>query len=77
MKKAERRERMAELLERLPSVVQDAEQYAHMYPGANNLRSVIEELYIQFVGAIDDMIRWYLEKPLSRFVMFLFASTTN
>ena len=66
MKKAERRQQMAELLERLPLVHKDAEEFERIYPGANSLRCCVEQLYIQILGAIEDMIRWFLEKPLSR-----------
>ncbi|KAJ4291996.1 hypothetical protein N0V90_009895 [Kalmusia sp. IMI 367209] len=74
MKKAERRQKMAELLERLPMAVQNAEDYAHIYPGRNTLRSCIGELYIQIVGAIEDMIRWYLQKSPKRGLKAVFTN---
>lgn len=66
MKKAEMREKMAELLDRLPLIVQNCEDYAQIYPGKNTLRRRIEELYIQIVGAIEDMVRWYTQKASSK-----------
>lgn len=76
MKKAERRKRMAELLERFPLLVQETEDYVHLYPQARKLTSCIERLYIEIIGAIEEMIQWYLERPLSKHdLLRLFIST--
>jgi predicted nucleic acid-binding protein len=66
MKKAEYRDKMADILNELPLTIQECEDYAQIYPGKNTMRLRIEELYIQLVGAIEDMIRWYTQKSLSR-----------
>lgn len=67
MKKAEMREKMADILNELPLTIQECEDYAQLYPGKNSLRKRIEELYIQLVGAIEDMVRWYTAKSFSSF----------
>jgi len=64
MKKIEMREKMADILNELPMTVQECEDYARIYQGKNSLRVRIEDLYIQLVGAIEDMIRWYTEKSI-------------
>ncbi|KAF2647421.1 hypothetical protein K491DRAFT_310216 [Lophiostoma macrostomum CBS 122681] len=66
MKKAEYRDKVADILNELPLTIQECEDYTQIYPGKTNLRLRIEDLYIQLVGAIEDMIRWYTQKSLSR-----------
>ncbi|KAF2247055.1 hypothetical protein BU26DRAFT_520326 [Trematosphaeria pertusa] len=65
---------MAELLDRLPLIVQNCEDYAQIYPGKNTLRRRIEELYIQIVGAIEDMVRWYTQKASKRALKSVFSN---
>lgn len=65
IKKSEIREKMAEILDELPMIVQECEDYAQLYHGNNSLRRRIEELYIELVDVIADMVRWYSQGSIS------------
>jgi hypothetical protein len=62
---AEIREMIAQLLEELPDFVQDCEDYAKIYPGKNMLRVRVNELYIELLGALEEVVRWYTNSTIS------------
>lgn len=65
IKKTEIRQKMADVLNELPMVVQECEDYAQMYQGDNSLKRCTEKLYIELVDVIADMVRWYTQSSFS------------
>jgi hypothetical protein len=59
MKHTEVREKMATLLEDLPDIVEECEQYSEIYPGRDALHLCVNEVYVVVLMALEDMIHWY------------------
>lgn len=62
---AEVREMIAELLEDLPDFVKDCEDYAKLYPGQNMLKVRVNELYMELLGALEEVVKWYTNSAWS------------
>lgn len=64
---AEVRETMADLLDGLPGFVEDCEGYMALYPELPALKFVVNELYIELLGALENIVTWYTQPSRSMF----------
>jgi hypothetical protein len=62
---AEVRETIAQLLDELPEFVKDSEDYRKLYPGRNMLQVRVNDLYMELLGALEEIVRWYTQPSIS------------
>lgn len=65
MRHADIREKMADLLDELPTFVEECENYKRIYPGSKSLQWYVEELYISLLRAMEDVVLWYTQSSIS------------
>ncbi|KAF2122821.1 hypothetical protein BDV96DRAFT_593310 [Lophiotrema nucula] len=68
------RKKMAELMEKLPELVQDTEEYLEIY-GSEQLRRLAELLYADIMQTLEYIVEWYLQKSWERSLKALGKNT--
>ncbi|KAL9094034.1 MAG: hypothetical protein Q9165_003704 [Trypethelium subeluteriae] len=58
---SEIREKIVELMEELPQDIGNCEEYSRMYPGRNELRIRVEELYVDLLSTLEEFVNWYMQ----------------
>ena len=60
------RERMADLLQEVPEVVNKCEQYQTLYPGRNTIQLCVNDIYTNLLIALEKIIDWYKQSSWSK-----------
>ncbi|KAI9695093.1 MAG: hypothetical protein M1820_008918 [Bogoriella megaspora] len=68
MRHEEIREKMDEVMEELPIVVESCEEYLNIYPDIDELQGHVEELYIDLLSTLEDFVKWYMQGQLRHIV---------
>ena len=63
---SEVRERMAELLEEVPEIVNLCEQYQTLYPGRNTIQLRVNDVYTNLLIALEAIVDWYKQSSWSK-----------
>ncbi|KAI4673643.1 uncharacterized protein J4E88_008699 [Alternaria novae-zelandiae] len=63
---SEVRERMAELLEEVPEIVNLCEQYQTLYPGRNTMQLRVNDVYTNLLIALEAIVDWYKQSAWKR-----------
>jgi len=74
LKHSEVREKFAELLQELPDIVDECEQYGKLYSGRNTIQLCVNEVYLRLLQALDDVARWMMQKSSSMLATSLCVS---
>ncbi|KAF2232926.1 hypothetical protein EV356DRAFT_578003 [Viridothelium virens] len=61
MRHSDIREKIAEVMEELPEDIGNCEEYSSIYPGQNELRFRVEELYIDLLSTFEEFVKWYMQ----------------
>ena len=63
---SEVRERMADLLRKVPEIVNQCEQYQTLYPGRSTIQLCMNDIYINLLIALEAILEWYKQSSWSK-----------
>jgi hypothetical protein len=66
---SEVREKMADLLQEVPEIVKQCEQYQTLYPGHNTIQLCVNDIYTNLLIALEAILEWYKQSSWSELIL--------